>query len=83
MTREEKALDYFNQFRECKFSSLQKPFTGADSGMGFILVYVSSYKRGIPKGTCRKNECFKGKNYKLDKKNGGKRTCKSKNIRGG
>ena len=40
MTKEEKALDYFNQFRECKFSSLHKPFSGADSGMGFILVYM-------------------------------------------
>ena len=40
MTKEEKALDYLNQFRECKFSSIQKPFTGTDSGMGFILVYM-------------------------------------------
>ena len=40
MTKEEKALDYLNQFRDCKFSSLKKPFTGSDSGMGFILVYM-------------------------------------------
>lgn len=42
MTIEEKALDYLNQFRECKFSSIQKPFTGAESGMGFILVYMAN-----------------------------------------
>ncbi len=40
MAEEEKALDYLNQFRECKFSSIQKPFTGTESGMGFILVYM-------------------------------------------
>ena len=47
MTKEEKALDYLNQFRECKFSSLQKPFTGADSGMGFILVYMCHHVKEV------------------------------------
>lgn len=42
MTKEEKALDYLNQFRECKFSSLQKPFSSSESGMGFILVYMAN-----------------------------------------
>ena len=41
MTKEEKAIEYLNQFRECKFSSIQKPFTGTESGMGFILVYMT------------------------------------------
>ena len=40
MTKEEKALDYLNQFKACKFQDLGKPFTGQDSGMGFILVYM-------------------------------------------
>ncbi len=47
MTKEEKALDYLNQFRECKFSSIQKPFTGTDSGMGFILVYMYHREREV------------------------------------
>jgi DNA-binding MarR family transcriptional regulator len=40
MTTEEKALDYLNQFKACKSQDLGKPFTGQDSGMGFILVYM-------------------------------------------
>ncbi len=47
MTKEEKAIEYLNQFRECKFSSIQKPFTGAESGMGFILVYMTHYVKEV------------------------------------
>ena len=69
MTKEEKALDYFNQFRECKFSSLQKPFTGADSGMGFILVYMYHHiKEASQKALAEKMNVSKARITSLIKK---------------
>jgi DNA-binding MarR family transcriptional regulator len=40
MEIEQKAIEYLDLFRDCKFSELQHPFLGTDCGMGFILIYL-------------------------------------------
>ena len=47
MTKQEKAFEYLNKFRNCKLSSLKDTFSSVDSGMNFILFYMYTYVKEV------------------------------------
>ena len=44
MTTREKAIEYLDIFRNCKFSDFHRPF-GTDCGMGFVLILLYSNEK--------------------------------------